>query len=112
MPKLKVSDTDEVKTALKSAYKTIREVYKYYSAVGLNGSVFGIGLNSYTDFLKEELQIIDGTQLKYADTDRLFITVNAGNKVKNSMIPANSLVRYQFMEILMRLAIKKYYDSG
>ena len=56
--------------------------------------------------------MIDGENLKQADADRLFITVNAGTKVKNPLISANALIRYQFMEILLRLAIKFYFETG
>lgn len=60
--------------------------------MGKIGNIFSIALNQYTEFLKEDLKIIDGVNLSMSDADRLFITVNAGRK--GPLIPANALVRF------------------
>jgi len=39
-----------------------------------------------------------------------FIIVNSIRK--GDINPANGLVRYQFLEIFLRVAIKKYHQSG
>jgi hypothetical protein len=45
-----------------------------------------------------------------SDADRFFITVNSGKK--GPLIPANALIRFQFLEIFLRMALKKYFESG
>ena len=50
--------------------------------------------------------------MKPDDCDRLFIGVNAGNQRKAPFIPEKGLVRFQFVEILMKAAIKRFFESG
>jgi len=66
-------------------------------------------LNQYTTFV-HELDLIDKEHFNQADSDRLFIAVNAG--VKGAMNPAQAFVRYQLMEAFIRIAKSKYHDSG
>ena len=58
------------------------------------GGVFSISMNTFTDFVKEVLQIKEGVDaaLKLTDIDLLFITVNAGKR--QPLNPAQALVRY------------------
>ncbi len=76
----------------------------------MQGAIFSVALNQYTDFIKETLGLIDGENLNQSDADRYFITVNANKR--GPLIPANALVRCQFLEILIRLAIKRFFESG
>ena len=94
---------------MKSCYPFIKEHYKIQAGFGMIGNVFSVALNQYTEFIKEVLNLIDGEHLNQSDADRYFITVNANKR--GPLIPANALVRCQFMEILIRLAIKRYFDS-
>lgn len=100
----------EIKNELSRGYNIIKNLYRPMSALGMVGSVFSIGLNVYTELLRENLALVDGESLKLNDIDMLFIVVNSIRKGEYN--PANGLVRYQFLEILMRLALKKYYISG
>lgn len=108
--KYKKSTEEEVKAVARSAYKMIKEFYKSQSGYGKIGNIFSLGLNQYTEFLKDVLEIFDGTNLSVSDADRFFITVNAGKK--GALIPANALIRFQFVEILLRIALKRYFEGG
>ena len=88
----------------------MREFYKSNSGYGKIGNIFSIALNQFTDILKEQLKVIDGQSISVSDADRFFITVNSGKK--GPLIPANALIRFQFVEILLRMALKKYFESG
>jgi len=107
-PPIKKSSIEDIKERMRTIYPFLREVYKRLAAIGLKGSVFSIGLNTFTDFITKHLNIDDKDGL--SEYDRLFITVN-GNK-RTDLIPANALVRFQFVEIILRLAIKKCYETG
>ena len=72
------------------------------------GQIPSIPFNAYTDIVAKQLNLVDNKVVKYAESDTLFLTVN-GNK-KTSLNPANALVRFQFLEILIRLGLKRYYD--
>ncbi len=77
---------------------------------GRIGNIFSVALNQYTEFLKDKVHIIDNINISVSDADRFFITVNSGKK--GPLIPANALIRFQFVEILLRMALKKYFESG
>lgn len=68
-----------------------------------------LGTNTFQD-LANGCQLVDGELLKLADLDLEFISTNAG--IKNQALnPDRALVRYQTMEVLVRIAIQKYYKS-
>lgn len=55
---------------------------------------------------------MDPEGFKLADVD-FNIKATCYNEVKNNpRNPANALVRFEFMEILARAAIDKYYKTG
>ena len=85
---------DEIKEVLSGFYPLIREVYRVQAALGMIGGVFSVSMNTFTDFVKEVLQVKDGVDaaLKLTDIDLLFITVNAGKR--QPLNPAQALVRY------------------
>ena len=107
--KYKKCSEEEVKSVMKSAYKLIKEFYKLHAGYGRIGNIFSVGLNQFTEFLKEDLNILDTLALTMSDADRLFITVNAGKR--GPLIPANALVRFQFVEMILRIALRRYYES-
>ena len=101
-----------MKEKCREIYPFIREIYKRLAALGIVGTVFSIGWNVYREFMIQTLNITDKEKLKPDDCDRLFIGVNAGNQRKATFIPEKALVRFQFLEILMKAAIKRYFESG
>ncbi len=56
------------------------------------GNIYAIGLNTYTDLLRENLNLVDNETLKLNDIDMLFIVVNSIRK--GNFNPSNGLVRY------------------
>ena len=86
-----------------------KETYKYMSSIGSNGSVFSILLNCYTDFVKQ-VCILDGKIINATTSDTEFRSINKRSKPTN-LNPGVALVRFQLMEILMRLAFKKYDET-
>ena len=57
--------------------------------------------------------LVDGKTLKIADVDLGMIAVKAADMKKgNKLIPADQLIRYNFLEIMVRLAEQKYIKSG
>ena len=51
--------------------------------------------------------LVDGKEVRFAESDTIFLTVNKRNKPTN-LNPGIALVRYQFLEVLIRLALKRY----
>lgn len=102
-------DLQTVKDMLWKVYRQIKDIYKYYSAIGVSGDIFSMPVNAFTDFLNQG-NVIDNRNLKLADTDLLFITTNAVT-TKQPFNPDRALVRFQFMEIIVRLAMDKYVKT-
>lgn len=88
----------------------MKYLYRPTSALGMVGNIFSIGLNTYTEFLRDTLNLVDNETLKLNDTDMLFISVNQSRK--GEFNPANGLVRYQLLEVLIKIALKKYAVNG
>lgn len=109
--KYKKSNPDDVKNTMKECYRKIYEIYKVQSGFSPQGGIFSIGQNQMNMFMNE-LGCLDDDEsgkLKPSDSDRMFITVNAGKK--GTYVPAKNLVRFQFVEFLIRCAIEKFYQS-
>jgi hypothetical protein len=108
LPKLG-EEEPEIKEVMRHGYRLIKEHYKILSAIGKTGNIFGISWLTYNDFVLYKLNIVDGTDIKLNASDLLFRTINGRPKLGNN--PALSLVRFEFMEVLLRLAILRYYDT-
>ena len=103
-------EESKIKDLLWSAYEIVKNIYRPYSALGMINGIYSISLNTYTELVREVLNLVDGETLKLNDIDMLFIVVNAVRK--GDFNPPNGLIRYQFLEILLRIALKKYHISS
>lgn len=102
-------ELEKVKNYLKSKYKCIREVYKYYAGINPCSYIPSIGQNAFNEIINLTT-IVDGNICKFSDIDFEFIATKAGNK-NIQLNPERWLVRYQFMEIFIRIAQHKYFKS-
>jgi hypothetical protein len=72
-----------------------------------------IGKNSFDFLLKSCGDLIDGKTLNSADIGIAFISVKAADaKLKTKLIPQDQLIRYNFLEVFVRLAAQKFVKSG
>ena len=96
----------ELKQSLNKIYWYIRDAFKYYSSISsaTGSSTFSLTLNSFTDYLKYA-GVYRNKNISITDTDTLFFTTNKREKV-SLLNPGNALIRYQFVEIMLRLALK------
>jgi hypothetical protein len=107
---VKTADSQaKCKKILRDIYPQLRNTYRYYAALSARQGVPCIAMNVFSEFVKET-NIVDDQLLKLSDVDLKFIACNASaNKIRKSpMNPDKALVRYQFMEIVVRLAEDKY----
>lgn len=56
--------------------------------------------------------MIDGKTLKLSDVDLEFVTCKANPPIRNRLNPDRQLIRYQFLEMWVRIAVQKYIKSG
>ncbi|KAL4450444.1 hypothetical protein ABPG74_019342, partial [Tetrahymena malaccensis] len=102
------NDLQLVKEELRGIYVYIKNAYKYLAAIGTIIDVPCIQMNTFTDFINKT-NIIDNLNLKLSDVDLKFVVTKTSTKIKrNPRNPEKGLIRYQFMEIIVRLAEDKY----
>jgi len=106
----KEDDLEKVKKQLYSVYRQYKETYKYISSLSPSGEVWSISQLPFTDLINET-NIIDNKSLKLSDVDIKFIATLAGEK-GNFRNPERSLVRYQLMEVMVRVAEERYIKPG
>lgn len=106
-----MSTQDELKLVAKKFYPLMREIYNYHAGIGTIGNLFAIPLNQYSNFVNE-VELID-SDFKVSDADRMFIAVNAPKETRKASAnnPQHALVRCEFLEIVIRIAIVKYFES-
>ena len=98
-------DQANLKSYVREHYSLIKAAYKSLSAYS-GSDLFSIGSNVFTDFLNE-CKIIDSL---YGISD-FGVNLNSTliQKEKGQVYnPGNSLVRYEFLEILIRIAGDRY----
>ena len=88
-------------------YSNRKETYKYFSAIGKTENLFSMNKLTLTDFIAHKICLYDGDKL--TEMDLTFSTIKGRPKTAKFQ-PRTALVRFEFLEILLRLAIKKYYD--
>ena len=71
----------------------------------------GIGIFGTEEFSKH-LGLMDGKHVKKETVDRMFIAANVTEKSEEVQNPINSMIRYEFIEFLVRMAKFKYKESG
>ena len=90
----------------------VREVYKHLSVMGVAGSVPGIGRNLLSEVcVKMGSNFVDYKTLKLSDIDLTAIKINQNSQAFHPSASANNperlLIRCQFLEFLVRIAIEK-----
>ena len=98
-----------IKSALIKKYSLFKENYKVLAAIGRTNGILSIGWLTYNEFVCNKIKLVDGQIIKLPTSDILFKQINGrGSDSSNPMV---SLVRYEFLEILFRIAILRYFDT-
>ena len=98
------TEMPDIRQALLNHYLHVKNIFLM---VACNSSYPTIGLNDFTEFCRVS-KIFDKNVI-LATVDRKFINTNqSNNKYKNSA--ERELHRYEFVEVLARLAISKYQE--
>jgi len=101
----------EIGMTIDKHYPLMMRAFKYFSLLG-SGGCFTMQLNEYTDFLDTCLiPDPESDKCKRSDCDTLFITANYEEDKKSEVSKVNednALLRFEFIEVLIRLALAKY----
>ena len=79
-----------------------------------SGCIWSIGTNVLSDTIYNCKELVDYKTLKLSDVDLEFITTKASGQqqFRERTNPERQLIRFQFLEIFVRLAVSKYYKSN
>ena len=104
---------------LRTQYPKIRDVYKHLSTLQPAGTVPSVGRNLLTEtVMKLDENFIDYKSVKLSDIDLIAIKINTTSQVFHpiggkppltppAVNPERSMIRYQFLEFLVRIAIER-----
>ncbi|KAL4468590.1 hypothetical protein ABPG74_005093 [Tetrahymena malaccensis] len=107
-----LEEKSEVKELLKDRYNLIRNFYKYHSSIGMIGDIPAISQSQFLA-LANKMKLTDGKQFKIADVDHNFISAISNTvKERNYLNPEKSIIRFQFLELVIRIICDKYMRNG
>jgi CTP-dependent riboflavin kinase len=71
-----------VKKEMRKQYEIIKQVYRYLAAVGAGtgGGAWYINLNTYTEFVKQNLGLVDSEEMN-VESDMQFGSINKRTKM-------------------------------
>lgn len=112
--KYKKSDEAEVKAEMYSIYKEIKDLYRDQAGYNPSGNIFCVSQNQMEWLMTNEIHMFDEDEndaLPSAKAQIIATSVKV-SKVQSEYLLKNDIVRFQFLEYLLRCAIKKYFESG
>lgn len=102
----------ELAEALVGFYGSASSIFTYYAALSVTG-VFHMHLNQYSQCLDDaKIPDADSKGCRKSDCDTMFILCNyvedKNDKLLKEVNNDNALMRYEFLEVLVRIAVAKY----
>ena len=92
----------------------LRETYKHLACLAPAGNIPSIGSNLLSDVILHCNDFVDSKAMKLSDVDLAFIASNAYSNKKfpyrSDFIinPERQIIRYQFLEVMIRLALERF----
>lgn len=102
-----VKDSDELRSVIAIITQNYAKLKQMYLNLMCGDSYPAVGVNEFHAFCRTT-GILDGS-LATATVDRMYIAAKVGAPAG---ISATALIRYEFLEALIRIANAKYRDTG
>lgn len=100
-------EIENIKKVFKKDFAKVKNIFLYYASISTYPR---ISWNDFTLFVNK-CQIVD-KNLILATVDRLFIATNTSAGSSSGMKNEQGLCRFDFLEILVRVAAAKFRDPG
>ncbi|CAD8069790.1 unnamed protein product [Paramecium sonneborni] len=97
---------NEVKEIMREYYPYIFASYKFYASTLIGATIPCISSNAFFDLVNQTSIISD--KFRSGDVDLNFISTSNVKDISYPNVYEKALVRYQLMELLVRIAIDKY----
>lgn len=107
-------EEEELRAFLKENYSKIKETYHYLAALDTKGNLLCVTQNVFSEFIKQ-INLIDPNFLKFSDIDIIYLSTYVPMLKLNKDIESLTgrfLIRFQFMDVLIRLANDRFVKSG
>lgn len=101
---------ENIKKDLRTYYPAILETYKHFASKTHKDSQVFLSYNDVWDFLLE-IDVVDNKTFSKHDYDPIFRAVNFSD-AEEPLNPDHGVVRYEFLETLVRVAIEKFKVKG
>ena len=107
----------KVLNVLQANYVLLLEIFKYWSSRQGAGTPFGMSMTTFS-YLCGKAGLVDDNTCKLADIDRIFISSNvtkndyAGPSKLSKRNTIKYLMRYEWLEAIVRIASRKFVESG
>jgi hypothetical protein len=77
------------------------------------GIVLAVGWNEFRNLIHKTLKLTD-QNFRVEEVDRLFIAVNSNQNpiVHTKFNSSKGIIRYEFLEAVMKAAVKRYFEYG
>ena len=99
---------------LRPRYGLFREAYKHLACIAPAGNIPSIGTNVLSDLMLRCGEFVDYKHTKLSDVDLAFIASNAAAsksfpyKADLVLNPERQIIRFQLLEVLMRLGLERF----
>jgi hypothetical protein len=112
-PRLNGCDVQDLKDSLRRLYPFMLAIYRRLSGINVSDNFFSLNQSVFKSFLMHDLHLT-GPGLRPEDCDRLFILVNGGGMLthKEATNSDSQLIRFEFMELMMKVTIRKICENG
>jgi hypothetical protein len=103
----------EIRDEVFKEYNVMQYAFDYYSSVTSGGDGFVVKLNTYKLFL-DECGIPDNDTCTWKDLDTMFLSTNVeedGDSAEGDANDDRALMRFEWLEIIIRIAFAKYLDT-
>ena len=105
-------DLAKVKALLKQNYSFIKMNYRHYASFSPNGDIWCLQQGVFLDLVHER-NITESNKLTDAEVDIKFVATVSSQEIKgNPRNPERGIVRFQFLESVVRLTEQKYVQRG
>jgi hypothetical protein len=101
---------EKVKTDIRQNYPQLIEVYKHFASQNIKNENVFINYNELLLFLTKT-GVVDEITFRKVDYDVIFKAVNF-NEMESTLNPTHGVVRYEFIETIIRVAVEKYKVQG
>jgi hypothetical protein len=95
--------------SIREIYPLIIDSFKHYATLSTKKDNIYMSYHEMLDFIRD-CKIIDGSFTRL-DYDIIFKAINY-NEQESDINPQNGVVRHEFIEAIVRIAVEKYMHRG